>query len=115
MLGVTQAFAKELLNLSAIEHQMAAGAAGGFGNPVGEGYFGGGTGGYNGLELDVPQGHPTDTFMIGARSGEHVSITPPGVNNSTSNKSMNFYIYGAINPTMVRNEIASYLSDEAWR
>lgn len=72
-------------------------------------------GGYGGIDMDVPAGHDRDTFMIGARTGEHVTITPPGVNNSTSNKSMNFYISGVTDPVAVKNIVAGYLSDEAWR
>lgn len=72
-------------------------------------------GGYGGLDMDVPAGHERDTFMIGARTGEHVTITPPGVNNSSSSRNNYFNIYGVLDPVRVRNEVASYLDNEAWR
>lgn len=72
-------------------------------------------GGAMGLDLDVPAGHVGDTYMVGARSGEHVTISPPGYSSNTSNKSMNFYISGVTDPLAVRNEVARYISNEAWR
>lgn len=39
-------------------------------------------GGATGLSMDVPQGYPNDTFLIGATSDEHVEVTPPGKTNS---------------------------------
>lgn len=72
-------------------------------------------GGYGGLDMDVPSGHDRDTFMIGARTGEHVTITPPGVNNSSSSRTNYFNIYDATNPQKVAQVVSEFLSNEAWR
>jgi len=72
-------------------------------------------GGYGGLELDVPPGHPYDTYLVRARTGEHVSITPPGYATSSSAKTINFYIYDATDPQRVANIIDAHLDSVGWR
>lgn len=65
----------------------------------------GGAGGASGLDMDVPAGYDNDSFMIRASSGEHVTITPPGMNNSWSNQAVNIYVYDATDPVKVGKEV----------
>jgi hypothetical protein len=66
----------------------ATAVGGPFGAILG-GLFGGGIPGFaSGADFIVPGGFPNDTFLMGASSGEHVSVTPAGESGGGSGLSV---------------------------
>lgn len=113
LMDITLAFAKQLLDLSQLEQQMAAAQGR---NPIGEGEFGNQTipHGAGGLDMLVPPGYPNDSFPVMATSGERVTITPPSVTNNSSAKSVTFNIYDATDPHKIANAVDDHLASIAW-